>query len=292
MAAYRIVKISNRCKLETSLGYLVVRGDDDKRILLDEISILIIENLQTCLTSALVSELMNHKVRIVFCDDKHNPQGEVEPYGECYNSPLKIHQQLNWGQESCDNVWKEIVRQKIHNQLFVAAKFRNDQRTELLVQYENDVLPGDKTNREGLAAKVYFNVAFGDDFERRNDNDIRNAYLNYGYSLMHSSVNKDIAIYGYFNPIGIHHVSETNHYNLGSDIMEPLRPFVDKVVLTEKLDEETYKKRMLRLLTEECNCGGKRMIIQNAITSYVQSIFAALNKNEPGLIKEIGLLDE
>ncbi len=292
MAAYRIVKISNRCKLETSLGYLVVRGDDEKRILLDEISILIIENLQTCLTSALISELMNHKVRVVFCNDKHNPQGEMEPYGECYNSPFKIRQQLSWGQLSCDSVWREIVRQKIHNQHFVAAKLRDDLRTGLLVQYENEILPGDKTNREGLAAKVYFNVTFGDDFERRDDNDYRNAFLNYGYSLMHSSVNKDIAIYGYFNPIGIHHVSETNHYNLGSDIMEPLRPFVDRVVLSEKLDEDTYKKRLLKLLTEECNCGGKRMIIQNAITSYVQSVFSALNQDDASLIKEIGFLDE
>ena len=292
MAAYRIVKISNRCKLETSLGYLVVRGDDEKRILLDEISILIIENLQTCLTSALISELMNHKVRVVFCNDKHNPQGEIEPYGECYNSPFKIRQQLNWSQLSCDSAWREIIRQKIHNQRFVAAKLRNDPRTELLVQYEDELVPGDKTNREGLAAKVYFNVIFGDDFERRDDNDYRNAFLNYGYSLMHSSVNKDIAIYGYFNPIGIHHVSETNHYNLGSDIMEPLRPFVDRVVLSEKLDEDTYKKRMLKLLTEECSCGGKTMIIQNAITSYVQSVFSALNQDDATLIKQIGFLDE
>ena len=274
------------------MGYLVVRGDDEKRILLDEISILIIENLQACLTSALISELMNHKVRAVFCNDKHNPQGEMEPYGECYNSPFKIRQQLSWGQLSCDSVWREVVRQKIHNQRFVAAKLRDDPRTELLVQYENEILPGDKTNREGLAAKVYFNITFGDDFERRDDNDYRNAFLNYGYSLMHSSVNKDIAIYGYFNPIGIHHVSETNHYNLGSDIMEPLRPFVDRVVLSEKLDEDTYKKRLLKLLTEECNCGGKRMIIQNAITSYVQSVFSALNQDDASLIKEIGFLDE
>ncbi len=292
MAAYRIVKISNRCKLETSLGYLVVRGDDEKRILLDEISILIIENLQTCLTSALVSELMNHKVRLVFCDDKHNPQGEIEPYGECYNSPFKIRQQLNWGQHACDEVWREIIRQKIHNQHFVAARLKTDPRINLLTQYENEVDSGDKTNREGLAAKVYFNVAFGDDFERRNDSDMRNVYLNYGYSLMHSSVNKDIAIYGYFNPIGIHHISETNHYNLGSDIMEPLRAFVDNVVLTEELNEDTYKKRLLKLLTEECACGGKRMIIQNAITSYVQSVFSALNQNDPSLIKKIGFLDE
>lgn len=290
--AYRIVKVSNRCKLETSLGYLVVRNESETRILLDEISVLIIENLQTCITSALVSELMNHKVRLVFCDEKHNPQGELEPYGACYNSPAKVRQQLDWKADICDEVWKEIIRQKIHNQVVVLNALSIADRASLLQDYENNIVPGDRTNREGLAAKVYFNGAFGDDFERRSDNDIRNTYLNYGYALMHSSVNKDISIYGYLNSVGIHHIGETNHYNLGSDIMEPLRPFVDRVVLTEELNEDNYKKRMLTLLTEECKCGGKTMIIQNAITSYVQSVLSALNQSKPELVKIIGFLDE
>lgn len=289
--AYRIVKISNRCKLETSLGYLVVRNETETRILLDEITILIVECLQVCLTSSLISELMNHKVRVIFCDEKHNPQGELEPYGACYNSPSKIKHQLNWRKEICDYVWKVIICLKIHNQAEVLNRMSIADRYKLLTQYEDEVQIGDVSNREGMAAKVYFNGAFGNDFERRNDKDIRNTYLNYGYSLMHSSVNKDISIYGYLNSVGIHHIGETNHYNLGSDIMEPLRPFVDWVVLKGGLSEETYKKRMLLLLTEECLCGGKRMIIQNAITAYVQSVLSALNSGDLSAIKTIGFAD-
>lgn len=290
--AYRVVKISSRSKLETSLGYLVVRNDGETRILLDEISILFIENLQICLTAALISELMNHKIRVVFCDEKHNPQGELEPYGESFNSPARIKTQLSWKDEIRDEVWSNIIKQKIHNQRSLLLRAGVKDRAKLLESYENDVLEGDRTNREGLAAKVYFSGIFGATFERRDDFDKRNVFLNYGYSIMHSSVNKEIATAGYLNPVGIHHVSETNHYNLGSDIMEPLRPFVDRVVLQEKLGEDSFKKRMLSLLAEEYRCDGRKMILQNAITSYVQSVLSSLNKNDPSLIKKIGFIDE
>ena len=289
---FRIVKISNRAKLETALGYLVVRNENETRILLDEISILIIENLQTCLTSALLSELMKHKVRVIFCDEKHNPQGELEPYGICYNSPLKIKLQLQWKKETCALVWAEIIKQKILNQSIVLKRCNLKETFLILNQYLGDVREDDSTNREGLAAKVYFNSLFGKDFDRRNEYDDRNTYLNYGYSLMHSLVNKEISILGYLNSIGVHHIGSTNHYNLGSDIMEPLRPFVDLVVKTEKLSNDNFKKRMMTLLTEECYCDGKNMIIQNAVSVYVSSVFASLNENNPKLIKTITFKNE
>ena len=289
---FRIIKISNRSKLDTSLGYLVVRNEKEIRVLLDEISILIIENLQTCLTAALVSELMNHKVRVIFCDEKHNPQGELEPYGICFNSPAKIKQQLQWKKETSGTVWKEIIKQKIYNQSRVLKFNALFEGEELLSSYYNDVQVDDITNREGLAAKVYFNSLFGKEFDRRNEFDERNIFLNYGYSLMHSSVNKEISAYGYLNAVGIHHIGSTNHYNLGSDIMEPLRAFVDNVVKKEKLTQDNFKVRMMSLLTEECYCDGKNMIIQNAISVYVLSVFAALNNDDSSLIKIISFKNE
>lgn len=290
--SFRIVKISNRAKLETSLGYLVVRGETDIKILLDEISILIIENQQTCITSALISELMNHKIRVIFCDEKHNPQGEIEPYGICYNSPAKLKQQMDWSENIRGKIWKEIIKQKIRNQSLLLKYASKKDSFDLLTTYYNDVQDNDATNREGLAAKVYFNSLFGMGFDRRNDVDVRNTFLNYGYSLMHSSVNKEISIYGYLNILGIHHIGATNHFNLGSDIMEPLRSFVDKVVFDGEATKENFKKRMMQLLTEECICGDKVMIIQNAITAYVLSVFAALNNNDPSLIKIITFKNE
>ena len=109
--AYRIVRVSSRCKLETQLNYLVCRGDKEIRILLDEISVLIVENTQVCLTASLVSELLSHKTRIVFCDNSHNPQGEVAPYEGCFDASSKLRTQQAWSRERMDFVWKQIVEE-------------------------------------------------------------------------------------------------------------------------------------------------------------------------------------
>ena len=290
--AYRIVKISSRCKLETQLNYLVCRTDKETRILLDEISVLLIENPQACITSALISELMSHKIRVIFCDSKHNPQGELEPYSSCSDSPAKLSRQIQWTQSLYDEIWQVIIRMKIDNQARCMARHDSKpDRIKMLETYGSDVTPGDPTNREGLAAKAYFSSIFGEGFDRRDEYDIKNTFLNYGYSLLLSLVNREISAYGYNNMIGIHHKGATNPFNLGCDLVEPLRPFVDDFILSHQVLAETFKKDMLPFITSEVMCNGRKMILQNAINSYVVSVIGALNAGDASKIYKVGFLD-
>lgn len=290
--AYRIVKIGSRCKLETQLNYLVCRTDKETRILLDEIAVLLIENPQVCITSALISELMSHKVRVIFCDPKHNPQGEIEPYSSCFDSTTKLNRQISWSSKTASEVWKSIISCKITNQIeCIRRHYSKPDRISLLQTYIDGLLPDDTTNREGLAAKVYFNTIFGEGFDRRDEYEIKNTYLNYGYSLVLSIVNREIAAFGYNNMLGIHHKGPSNPFNLGCDFVEPLRPFVDDFILSNDLKAETFKKEMLPLLTAECLCNGKKMIMQNAINAYVISLLGALNNDDPSKVAKVGFLD-
>jgi CRISPR-associated endonuclease Cas1 subtype II len=93
------------------------------------------------------------------------------------------------------------------------------------------VVLGDKTNREGHAAKVYFNALFGKDFSRKQLNDI-NAGLNYGYSIILSMFSREIVKNGCITQIGIKHSNYFNQYNLASDLMEPFRVIIDHVLAT------------------------------------------------------------
>lgn len=288
---YRIVKINKRCKLETSMEYLVYRAEEEYRILLDEISVLIIENQQVCITAALMSKLMDHKVRVVFCNDAHMPQGEVEPYAGCYDTPNKIKIQLNWNPIVCDEVWSKIIKYKIHNQAQV-LKLKGDEKAfNLLKDYEYDIHRGDSTNREGLAAKSYFFSLFGLDFERRKESDIRNIYLNYGYSLLLSLVSKEIASFGYLNAFGIHHIGTTNHYNLACDFVEPLRPFVDIMLVRNELTPDNFKRQFMNMLTSEVRIDDKNMLLNNAVRDYVLSILTALKTEDSNLILQITFKD-
>lgn len=273
------------------MEYLVYRAEEEYKILLDEIAVLIIENQQVCITSALLSQLMNHKVRVVFCDSSHMPQGEIEPYAGCYDTPDKIKLQFNWDPQTCGEVWSKIIKYKIHNQAEVLKYFKDEKTYELLKTYENSICRGDSTNREGLAAKSYFYSLFGLGFERRKESDKRNVYLNYGYSLLLSLVSKEIAAYGYLNSVGIHHIGNTNHYNLACDFVEPLRPFIDMVVARNEIDDSNFKKKLIDVLTSEVKIDDKNMILTNAVKEYVLSVLSALKNNLPNSILKITFKD-
>ena len=284
---FRTVKINNRCKLETSLGYLVCRTDKETKILLDEISILIIENQQACITSALLAALMEHKVRVVICNDKHNPGGELVPYCSCYDTPAKIQKQLNWNEDIKDAVWQKIVKQKILNQALVLKYMKKDESYELLLKYYDEVTPGDTTNREGLAAKSYFVALFGNGFDRRSPKFEVNTYLDYGYSILCSAVNRSVSIYGYLSMVGIHHKGQQNPYNLGCDLMEPFRPFIDLAILNMDLNKDNFKRLLIDVLSTLVSYDDKNTIFDNAISFYVLDVLKALNSGDLMQIKEL-----
>ena len=290
--AFRVVKINNRCKLETQLGYLVCRSDKETKILLNEIELLIIENQQVCITSALISELMNHKIRVIFCDNTHQPQGEVFPYNSCYDTYGKIKQQIAWEETTKSFLWNQIVRQKIHNQSYVLRFEEKFTEANTLEKYEHEVQNGDIQNREGLAAKLYFSSLFGDKFDRRKKNDKTNIYLNYGYSILLSMVNREIASSGYLNQLGVHHIGEQNPFNLGCDFMEPFRPFVDKIVIDGKLTDDNYKSEFIKLLSINISCNNQTTLLDNAIHNFVLDCLAFLNRYDNHDIIKIKFLDE
>ncbi len=290
---YRIVKINNRCKLETRLNYLVCVTDHETKILLNEISILIIENQQVCITNALLTELIKHKIKVIFCDEKHNPISELNSYYESYDTYKKIKCQISWKQEIKDRLWAIIIKQKILNQAEVLFRMEKFDCFNLLRNYASEITIGDSTNREGLSAKMYFNALFDNNFDRKNKNDIRNIFLNYGYSLILSTFNKEIAAYGYLTQLGIHHIGETNPFNFSCDLMEPFRPFVDYLILScKELNENNYKNKILELLTSEISYNNRNTIMLNAINFYVLSAVSVLNNENIRLLDNPKFKDE
>ena len=273
--SFRTVVIKNRCKLEYSMNYLVYRGEEEKRINLNEITTLIIQSTQVCITSALLSKLIDSKIKVIFCDTCNNPQSELIPYYGSYNVREKIINQVNISKEAMNTVWKRIVEEKILQQANNLKFMKLDDSYYKLVEYKKEVDLGDNSNREGHAAKVYFNALFGNDFSRDKEINI-NKYLNYGYSIILSAFNREIKNLGYLTEIGIHHIGNLNPFNLSCDFVEPLRPLVDYYVISEKLNEENFKKELINILNIYVNIDDKRMILDNAIKVYIQSLFNAL----------------
>ncbi len=150
-------------------------------------------------------------------------------------------------------------------------------QASLLFEYLSQLQEGDLTNREGYAAKVYFNAIFGNDFTRQSPS-IINSALDYGYGLLLSMVNKEIAAAGYSPNMGINHNNEFNHFNLSCDLMEPFRPLVDRRVLDMNLSEfgTEQKHQLQQMLISEVIMDGKKYTLNNALTIYVRSVLAAI----------------
>ncbi len=284
--SWRTVVISNRCKLDLSMGYMVIRGEETMRVFLDEIAVLVIENCAVSLTGCLLSALTEKKVKVIFCDEKRNPSSELIPYSGSYDNTKKIRNQMSWTTSCKGAVWEEIIAQKIANQEKHLHDLGLYEASAQLREYISQIQFNDETNREGHAAKVYFNAIFGTKFSRGKECPI-NAALNYGYSLLLSLFNREIVMNGYLTQIGIHHDNVFNAFNLSSDLMEPFRILVDRaVVLLEPQEFMSNEKReMLHILESEVKIANTVQILPNAVKIYVRSVFEALNQGEISLIQ-------
>ena len=275
--SFRTVAITGRAKLDYRMGYMVVRKETEKKIFLDDISVLILENTTISLTAYLIKELINKKIKTIFCDELHNPIGEVVPLYNNTSCPAIIEEQIKWSAEKKAFLWKRIVEEKILNQAIVLEKAGENEKAQMLRGYAKNVKDGDASNREGHAAKVYFNALFGNGFSRGQDNYV-NAALNYGYALILSVFNRDIVAYGYLTQLGINHHNTYNYFNLSCDLMEPFRPLVDNAVKNSKFNDFDIdaKHEMLGLLSLEVKIDNQKHYLLNAISIYTKIVLNAM----------------
>ena len=269
------------------MGYMVVRDTESTvKIHIDEISLLIIENTATSVTTALLSKLTASKVKVVFCDEKRNPASELVSYYGSYDCSKAIKEQISWTKLSKQISWTLIVREKIKNQANHLIFRGHNEQAQMLFDYIDEIELDDVTNREGHSAKVYFNALFGKGFSRNDDTPL-NAALNYGYSLILSCINREIVSDGYLTSLGIHHDNIYNHFNLSCDLMEPFRPLVDfEVAKAVPLRfEKGEKQKMISILNKDIKISGKTNTCLNAIKIYTKSVMKALTLENAELIE-------
>ena len=277
---WRTVVINKNCKLSYKNDYLIVRSEDLKMIHLSEINTIIIENGMASITSYLINELANKKIKLIICDEKHNPSCEMMPYYGSFNTSKKIMNQVNWKKEKKDKAWQQLIKYKIHNQAML-LKSLEISGFEKLLEYEEQVELADKTNREGHAAKVYFNLLYGNDFFRSNP-DNTNISLDYGYAILLSLINREVVSKGYITQLGINHKNEFNQFNLSCDLMEIFRPMVDEIVYNNRefAFEKEYKYKLIDVCNREVYIQGKKQYLSNAIQIFISSVFDFLENEE------------
>ena len=279
--SFRTVVITKQSKLSYKNRYLAVKSElEENYIHLSEIDTIIVDSIAVSISSYLLKELADNKINIIFCDEKHNPFGELNRFYSSHNTSTKILIQTKWNNKQKDELWSLIVKNKIINQALLLNKIKSE-NYDLLMSYVNEVRVGDKTNREAHSAKVYFNSLFTKSFIR-NANDNINAALNYGYSILLSNFNKEIINNGYLTQLGIHHKSEFNQFNLACDLMEPFRPIIDNFVYynqTREFDSK-YKLDLINIFNNNYKYLSKNYTLKDIIKMYTKNTLDCLSDNK------------
>ena len=279
--SFRTVVITKQAKLGYKNRFLVVKsGLDEQFIHMSEIDTIIVDSISVSISTYLLKELYDNKINIIFCDVKHNPFGELGVFYSRHNSSKKMINQTKWNKEKKEQIWTLIVKNKILNQALVLQKI-NHFNYNMLIEYMDDVINNDETNREGHASKVYFNSLFGKKFVRNNNDDINSA-LNYGYAVLLSTVNKEIISNGFITQLGIHHKNEYNPYNLACDLMEVFRPIIDNYVYFNK-DRDfnlEYRLGLVNLFNNNYKFNNKSYVLKDIIKFYVKTVFDAIENEK------------
>ncbi|MBP6714026.1 MAG: type II CRISPR-associated endonuclease Cas1 [Aliarcobacter sp.] len=226
--SFKQIFIKNKSYLSYQNNSMSVKNEfTNTLVCLDDIDIIIIENQQTTITSALLSNLAQSNISVVFVDDKYNPSAiSMGLYKNSRTSKIQ-KSQININKPRLNRLWQTVIYSKVLNQADILNTIKKDGYLYSLLKRINS---GDKNNIEAISASYYFKELFGKDFYRNNSEDNRNIALNYGYSILRSSIIRYIIAYGLNPSFGMWHSSELNAFNLADDLIEPFRPIVDKYV--------------------------------------------------------------
>lgn len=283
--AWRVIGIENPARLSTRDNQLVITQEQEATVPIEDLDALILDSHITC-TSVLMTSLAKRGTTVVICDDMHLPASVLLPYSQHSRQAKVSRQQLAVSQPLKKQLWQRIIQQKITNQADVLQYFDLDDTA--LRAYVSEVKSGDTTNRESLAARVYFSQLL-DDATRRKPL-WHNAAFNYGYAIVRSHIARHIAARGLVASQGLFHHNELNSFNLADDIIEPYRAVVDlyvmKVVALRHAGkpDATLTKQDRQLLIDILNfsviINNKKFTIKHAIERTVESFIESIEVRE------------
>lgn len=279
MMGWRTIVVNTHSKLAYKNNHLVYKSaSQNEMIHLSEIDVLLLETTDILITTMLIKRLVDENILILFCDDKRLPIGKLLPFYGRHDSSLQLGRQMSWTLERKGIVWTEIISQKILNQHQFLSELEFKEKSEALLTLHTSLEIFDPSNREGHAARIYFNTLFGNDFSRNKETAV-NAGLNYGYTLLMSVFAREIVKCGCMTQFGLKHANQFNDFNLASDLMEPFRPLVDQIVYEHRNAEFNVMKRFLfELFTNQYIYNSKAMFLTNIASDYTKKVIKVLNE--------------
>ena len=219
------------------------------------------------------------------------PIGEYFPIANNVRTSKRIEEQIQWDEKTKKKLWTEIVKGKIENQVLTLKKLELTDKIKLLSQNIDKIQYGDKTNVEGISARIYFKELFGNEFIRFNET-IENYCLNFSYHIVRTLISKEIVARGYIPSLGINHKNQYNVFNLADDLIEVYRPIVDYyvyLILADILKSEVFeltkdiKIKLIDIINNKIEYKKQKYSIINSIPQYISDVIDFVSKKDKTL---------
>ncbi len=297
--SFRQVLITKKSYIHFENDNLIVEKDNKKlSVPVNDIAIVVFESLESTVSLRIISELSLRNITMLFCDYKHMPVAYTLPINQHYRIPYVHSLQMQQTSKSKELIWEELLKAKIRNSRKVLEiENASSDVIKLMKKYEKEAVGNDIQNREGTAAKVFFNYLYGTGFFRQNKQDSINMALDYGYGVFRSAITRLLCTLGFTTHIGVHHNSMMNAFNLTYDFIEPYRPVIDYYVFNYlyrfiKDDELSIdaRKELISLLNANVMINNKEYTVLYSMELLIKSYLKFLEKGKkilaiPDIIK-------
>jgi len=230
----RTLMFSNPAYLSHSNSQLVIsfpdKEKDDRTVPIEDIGVVVLENQQITISHGCIAALVQNNVALVSCDSSHMPTGLILPLDGGNTQAERFRYQIEASVPLKKQLWQQTIQQKIYNQAQVLEMIGIDSVN--MFRWSRSVKSGDPDNYEGRAAAYYWQNIFSHyfNFNRNRAGEPPNNLLNYGYAILRAITARSLVSSGLLPTLGIFHRNKYNAYCLADDIMEPYRPFVDRIV--------------------------------------------------------------
>lgn len=260
-------------------GDLPSEADMVRTVPIEDLGVIILDNKQITITQGLIDALLENNCALITCDSRRMPVGLMLPLAGNTIQNERFRSQLDSSLPLRKQLWQQTIEAKIRNQAAV-LKYVTGQEHKNMLKWSDSVRSGDADNMEARAAVYYWKTIFPNDpcFIRDREDEGANALLNYGYAILRAVVARALVGAGLLPTLGIHHHNRYNAYCLADDIMEPYRPYVDKLVV-EMLEDgaedklnATNKVKLLNIPVIEVKINEKRSPLMIAVSQTVSSL--------------------
>lgn len=256
------------------------KSEATKTIPIEDIGVVVLDNKRITITQGVLESLLENNCAVITCNDSHLPVGMHLPLVGNTTQTERMRFQIEASLPLKKQLWQQTISAKIQNQALVLRQMRGTEVRNML-KWASEVKSGDSENLEARAAVYYWQNAFPmiENFTRSREGVSPNNFLNYGYAILRAIVARALVSSGLLTTLGIHHRNKYNAYCLADDIMEPYRPYVDRLVMQlydkypncEELTKE-LKAELLQIPVLDVVISGKKSPLMIAVSTTTSSL--------------------